>query len=76
MKTPKSHLTAEQPLTKKTRTYQKDLLLPKTKKKPQGDSRRGAFTIQKSKLIKEVAYVYYPAKKNFCTHQCIDVEFY
>ena len=33
--TPKSQLTAEQPSTKNTRTYQKkDTLHPKTKKKP------------------------------------------
>ena len=43
-KTPKSELTAEQPLTKKTGTYQKKKILhSKTKKKPQEHGRRGTF---------------------------------
>ena len=50
MKTPKSQLTAKQPLTEKTRTYKIDILHPKTKKQPQWDSRRGTFTTE-SNLI-------------------------
>ena len=47
MKTPKSQLTAKQPLTKKTlEPTKKDTLHPKTKKKPQQDGRRGAIVIK------------------------------
>ena len=45
-KTPKSQLTAEQPSTKKTGSYQKDILHPKTEKKTQQDGRRGTFEIK------------------------------
>ena len=45
MKTPKSQLTAEQPLTEKTGAYQKDILHLKIKKKPQQDSSRHTFMI-------------------------------
>ena len=45
MKTPKSKLTAEQPSIKKTGNYQKSILHPKAKKKPQRDSRTGVFMI-------------------------------
>ena len=51
METPKSQLTAEQPPTKKCWNLpKKDTLHPKTKNKPQRDSRRGASAI-KSKPI-------------------------
>ena len=40
MKTPKSQPAAEQPLTKRDRNLPKDILLPKTKKKPQRDGGR------------------------------------
>ena len=46
MKTPKSHLTDEHPLTKKTETYQKRYT--KTNKKPQQDGRRHICGIIKS----------------------------
>lgn len=48
MKTPKSQLTPEEPLTKKRLgPTQKDILHPKTRKKPREDSRRGICNITK-----------------------------
>ena len=50
-KTPKSQLTAEQPSTKKDWNLpQKDILHPKTKKKPQWDGRRGTLMIKSSPI--------------------------
>ena len=49
--TPKSQLTAEQPLTKKNAgTYQKRHPISKTKKKPQWDSRRGTTVIKSNPI--------------------------
>ena len=51
MKTPKSQLTAEQPLTKKLLEPTKnDTLHPKTKKKPQWDSRSGTITTKSNPI--------------------------
>ena len=44
MATPKSQLTSEK-LLKKSEATEKDILHEKTKKKPEQDSRRGAFMI-------------------------------
>ena len=44
MSTPESQISAEQSSVKKTGTYQKDILHPKTRKKPQ-DDRRGTLLI-------------------------------
>ena len=61
---------------KRPEVTKKDLLLPKTKKKPQ-DNRRDSFITQKPNLIKEAAYAYYLVKDFFfCSCQYIDVEFY
>ena len=44
---------------KRSEVTKKDLLLPKTKKKPQQDNRRGSFITQKPNLNKEAANAYY-----------------
>ena len=45
-KKPKSQLTAKQPSTKGLEPSKRDILHPKTEKKPQQDGRKGAFMIQ------------------------------
>ena len=52
MKTPKSQVTAEQPLTKKHWNLpKKDTLHPKTKRKPQREGRSGAIMINSNPIL-------------------------
>ena len=62
-KTPKSRLTAEEPSTERIGTYQKDILNPKTKKKPKQESKRGAFTIQSN--LKPTGWVTHKLENNY-----------
>ena len=66
MKTPKSQLIAEQPSTKKCWNLpKKDTLLPKTKRRPQQDGRRGT-TVINTNLI-PARWVTHKLENNYTT---------